>query len=207
MTERDDFKNLLELAKKGDPDAIDNLIRINSEQVMQAIRVHLGKRLRTKLESVDIYQTAMKSAVRSLNDFRGDDSRAFRKWLSKILLNDIRDKAGYFSAEKHSLDREQPIEKHLEGESRIEANIPADVETPSRLAVMGELEGVLEEAILKLPEEQRRIFLLKKQGKTMTEIARELDTKERTLYRQYSQALLSLRRFMEQKGYGATGRF
>ena len=96
MSEKSRFKILLTRAQEGDREAADELIRSYSNEVMQIIRAQLGRKLRGKLESMDIYQTAMKSAYRNLDKFRGNTPGAFMEWLSKILINDIKDKAGYF---------------------------------------------------------------------------------------------------------------
>jgi len=188
------FKPLIRRARSGDREAMDELLRIYNGQVMAIIRNKLGRKLRVKLDSMDIYQTAMKSAVRSIESFEGETPSKFINWLTGILQNDIKVKAGYFKKNKRDMDREQQMEwtkaDHLS--------------TPSQHVLQNERAQYLKQALSQLSENQRLVILLKKKGKHLSEIARHLDIGERTVSRIYSEAILAIRKFMEQRGYGDT---
>lgn len=199
-----EFKILLARARSGEPDAFTELLQEYNIQIMDIIRVNLGRKLRGKLESMDIYQTTMKSAFRCLDQFQGESPAAFMKWITRILINDIRDKAHYFDKEKRRADREHLIERERSEDDGLGAVLPADNTTPSRQLIGDEKQKLMDDAIGALPEEQQSVVLLKKQGKSRAEIAAIVGVGERTVTRRYAEALVNIREFMERRGYGET---
>lgn len=200
------FKEILCRARQGDREAADRLIHNYGERIMAAIRAQLGGKLRDKFESMDIYQTAMKSAFRNLDQFKGDTPEAFLGWVARILSHDIRDKVDYVTSEKRNREREQPM-AWIEGNgSQVEMALPSGEPTPSQHAMADEKQRILDEAVRALPHDLRRIVLLRGSGRTCSEIAEKYGVGVRTVERHYAKALIALRKFMEKRGYGEPGR-
>ena len=61
---------LIRQAQAGDTNALNLLYTRYGERIHAIVRLRLGPRLRRKLESCDIVQSALMASVRSLKEFR-----------------------------------------------------------------------------------------------------------------------------------------
>jgi len=59
------------LAKDGDHAALDQLCTVYGERVRRIVRLRMGKELRPKLDSMDLVQDALVSALGGLGQFGG----------------------------------------------------------------------------------------------------------------------------------------
>ena len=59
-------QELVILAKEGDDSALEQLCRVYGERVRRIIRLRMGGELRSKLDSMDLVQDALLSAVGGL---------------------------------------------------------------------------------------------------------------------------------------------
>ena len=108
-------QHLVTLAKEGDRSAVDQLCRIYGERIRRIIRLRIDRKLRPKIDSVDVVQDALVQALASLENFTYKDEGDFLRWLSKIAENKLRDILDKFHADKRDIRREIPFKK-------IEAN-------------------------------------------------------------------------------------
>jgi RNA polymerase sigma-70 factor (ECF subfamily) len=170
-------QHLVSLAKQGDESALDELCRAYGERVRRIIRLHIGKELRSKLESMDIVQDAFISALRGLESFTYKSEGDFLRWISKIAENRIRDNLDKLHANKRDVRKEIPLKDNERSsqDSFIRDFAPADSTTPSMIISKREELDKLEKAMDKLkPEYKEVISLTKIEGLSYEEVGKRL---------------------------------
>jgi RNA polymerase sigma-70 factor, ECF subfamily len=155
-------QSLVTLAKEGDKLAIERLCRIYGERVRRIIRLRIDRKLRSKIDSVDVVQDALILAMGGLKDFTYKNEGDFLRWLSKIAENKLHDILDKFYTEKRDIRREIPfkkVENNTEEGSFIAAE-PLDTTTPSVLLFKKEQLDKLERAIDDLKPDYREVIYL-----------------------------------------------
>jgi len=157
-------QNLVTLAKEGDRSALGQLCEVYGERIRRIIRLRMGKELRSKLESMDLVQDALLSALEGLGDFTYKNEGDFLRWLGKIAENRIRDNLDRLHADKRDIRKEVPIlDNTLAGENgHAQVFEPARKTTPSMILSQKEDLDKLEKAIDKLRSEYREVIILAK---------------------------------------------
>lgn len=153
---------LLGRAKHGDAQALNDLCARYGERLRTVVRLRLGIRLRSKLESCDVVQDALLKALPRMQDAEFATSGAFFHWLTAIVENHIRDMADHYAAGKRDAGRERPLEVRQPGSQSIAGPIGnlATSGTPSMAAARAEESLQLEAAVDALPDEQKEALLL-----------------------------------------------
>jgi RNA polymerase sigma-70 factor (ECF subfamily) len=176
--ERDDTSTLVERAKRGESDALNELFARYHQLVVEMARRRLGARLRAKEDPEDLAQTTFREATRDFAsyEYRGEGSLV--RWLMHILQNKIRDKAEFYSAGKRDLGRERgmelPVGGHEEGAIGFE---PASVDlSVTRQVQRGEHYALLRQALSELSADHRTaITLVFFQGLSLREAGERMD--------------------------------
>ena len=188
-------QSLVTLAKEGDKLAIEQLCRIYGERVRRIIRLRIDRKLRSKIDSVDIVQDALILAMGGLKDFTYKNEGDFLRWLSKIAENKLHDILDKFYTEKRDIRREIPfkkIENNTEEVSFI-ASEPLDTTTPSVLLFKKEQLDRLERAIDDLkPDYREVIYLSRIERLSNAEIAEKLGKSKGAVAMLLSRALVAL---------------
>ncbi|VTR95504.1 rna polymerase sigma-e factor : RNA polymerase sigma-E type, Rhodopirellula baltica OS=Rhodopirellula sp. SWK7 GN=RRSWK_02250 PE=4 SV=1: Sigma70_r4_2 [Gemmata massiliana] len=124
-------------------------------------RLHLGARLRTKLDASDIVQQTILQAHTHQAQFRGATEAEWLGWLRVILANTLAGVVREFETAARDLSRERSLEAALEQSSaRLECLLAADQSSPSGGAVRGEELLSLARALSRLPDDQRLVVEL-----------------------------------------------
>jgi len=170
-------QHLVALAKEGDKSALNQLCSVYGERVRRIIRLRLDRKLRPKLDSVDVVQDALIQALGGLKDFNYRNEGDFLRWLSKIAENKLRDILDKFHADKRDVHKEIPFKK--EGRSTEGGSVgaigPMRTTTPSVIACRKEALDKLEQALDKLKPEYKQVVVLKRiEGLSHAEIAEKL---------------------------------
>lgn len=158
-----DLSNSLDLvhrATSGDEAAIDELLRRYQDRLRRIVRVRLGARLRTKLESMDIVQDALLIAARKLADGEVVSSGAVLNWLARIAENKIHDAHDFHTAQRRDVGREERMRLEVSGES-IGWEPPGQGPGPSSTAEGVELNELVDEALAELSDDHREVMLLR----------------------------------------------
>lgn len=170
-------QHLVVLAKEGDESALNQLCQVYGERVRRIIRLRLDRRLRPKIDSVDVVQDALILALGGLNDFTYKNEGDFLRWLSRIAENKLRDIVDGFHADKRDIQREIPFKKvgrSSEGGS-LGAAEPVRRTTPSVIMRKKEALDRLEKALDTLKPEYKEVIVLKRiEGLSHAEIAQRL---------------------------------
>ncbi len=173
-------QDLVALAKEGDESALNQLCSVYGERVRRIIRFRMDRKLRPKLDSVDVVQDALILALGGLKDFKYRNEGDFLRWLSRIAENKLRDIFDKFHADKRDVHKEIPFKKEgrsTEGGS-FGATGPMRTTTPSVIACRKEALDKLEQALDKLKPEYKQVIVLKRiEALSHAEIAEKLGKK------------------------------
>ncbi|MHC4511392.1 MAG: RNA polymerase sigma factor [Planctomycetota bacterium] len=99
-------QELVVLAKGGDYSAQDRLYSAYGERVRRIVRLRMGSKLRSKLESMDLVQDVLMCALRDLGDFTYRNEGDFLRWLSRIAENRLRDNLDKLHSDKRDIRKE-----------------------------------------------------------------------------------------------------
>jgi RNA polymerase sigma-70 factor (ECF subfamily) len=140
-------------------------------------RVHLDRRLQSKLDPSDVVQQTLLEAYQSLGQFRGQGPAQKAAWLRQILARNLANAVRDLGRNKRDVQRERSLEAALENSSlRLEAWLAAEQSSPSQQAARREDVVRLAEALAQLPEPQREAILLRHiQDCPLADIAQQLN--------------------------------
>jgi RNA polymerase sigma-70 factor (ECF subfamily) len=136
----------LRRAIEGDDQAREALLERLRPRLVLWASARMSPALRAKLEPEDAAQEILLAVHKSLHQFTGDEYAKFRAWLFTVAENRIRDLAAHANA----LKRRTP-----EPSRRTQT-------TPSVGAMRTEMAGRLHEALMRLPEDYRRVIQLRR---------------------------------------------
>jgi RNA polymerase sigma factor (sigma-70 family) len=175
-----DENALLQASKNGDVEAFNVLVLEYQGQVFNVCYRMLGD----PSSAEDMTQEAFVSAYKNIKRFKEGN---FRAWLFRIASNSCRD---YLRSPR--LRKSQSLELI---EETFEGVLISNLESPDNFAIRKELSGVIQVALLKLPEDQRfALILVDVQGMSYEEAANILDTPIGTVKSRLSRAREAVRR-------------
>jgi len=191
----DKTRELVALAKDGDESAISQLWTVYGARIHWIMRLRIGRELRSKLESVDLTQEALLSALRDLENFTYKNEGDFLRWISTIAENRLRDNLDKMHAEKRDIRKEIRLGKpdaNTVSKSAVSFT-PIEVTTPSVIMSRKEELEKLEKAIDKLRPEYKEVIVLSKiEGLSYKEIADRLDRSSEAVRKLISRAMAAL---------------
>lgn len=185
-------------AKRGDREALEALMSRYQDRVRRIVRIRMGSRLRSQVESMDIVQETFLTAVKKLGDFEPRDHASILQWLSRIACNQIHGAHDYHTAQRRDQDRCVPL---------VDEDLTARQTLPEEHAQKAEVRELLDEAMAQLPDDYREVVLLRdycdgewefvaaQLGRPTAEAAREL----------HRRAWIKLRRIVGPKLGGSRG--
>jgi len=200
QTAQDKTQHLVIRAKEGDESARNRLYEVYVERVRRIVRLRMGGELRSKLESMDIVQDALMSALRDLKDFNYSNEGDFLRWLSGIAENQIRGNLVQLHAAKRDMRKEVPLEQrsiHTRSQGG-QALYPVSQTTPSLIFSRKEDLDKLENAMDQLKPAYRQVIILARiEGLAHKDIAIRMDKSPDAVGMLLSRALLALTKAFE----------
>jgi RNA polymerase sigma-70 factor (subfamily 1) len=188
-------RQLLALAKDGDETALNQLCKVYGARVHWIVRLRMGKELRSKLESMDLVQDVLVSALKDLGDFRYKDEGDFLRWLSRIAENRLKDNLDKLHADKRDIRKEVRLDKfgsHTEG--RYSGGLrPIEETTPSIIMSRKEELDELAKAMDELKPEYKEVIVLTKiEGLSYKEISHKLRKSDEAVRKLFTRAMAAL---------------
>jgi len=142
-------------ATRGDPAAIEDVLRAYLPRLQRFVHLRLGPQLRAREDTLDIVQSTVRELLaQPAFEWRGEIE--FRAWLFQAALHKILEKQRFHGAEKRAQDREV----HGVQSSAAFGEAMADLASPSRIAMAAEDLQRVEAAIARLTEPQREVLTL-----------------------------------------------
>ncbi len=177
-----DLKELLERAVGGDNDAVAALVQRFDLPLRAAIRHRLGAKLRLRLDTDDILQSALTEALGRLPGFEYRSEGEFLGWLAQVAERRIQ-----MQARRHGAGRRDPRREHR---LQTRDDFANQLTAPPDRAHASDVRGRLEEAVGRLPERERSVVQLHLKGKNFGEIAVECGLKDKSAARYLFQCAL-----------------
>ena len=168
---------LVALAKAGDNSALNQLCNVYGERVRRIIRLRMDKELRVRLDSMDVVQDALMSALMALRHFTYKNEGDFLRWLSRIAQNVLHGNLDKLHAAKRDIRREVRLDNYRPATEVGIVRTPGPVETTTPSVIMSRKEELdkLEKAMDKLKPEYRQVIILAKiDGLSYKEIGERL---------------------------------
>lgn len=170
--------------KQGDQRAWEELYARYHDRLLLAARTRLGQGLRRFLQSEDILQSVALEAFRDLRAFEYRGKGSLDRFLHRLVLNKIRDRADTFGAQKRS------------GAVALDDARLDEIAEPERADIGyrdGERYEQLERCLAALPDDLREVLLLRKiDGLGSKEIAERLGKSDDAIRKSYSRAVARL---------------
>lgn len=164
---------LVVAAQGGDKPALEQLCAHYLPRVRAMSAELLGPELGGYVEIEDVVQISMMDAIRGIDDYSRQSEGRFVSWVARIVENNIRDLARRMRAKKRGEGKVARL-GDLQTGSRTAPEFPANAATPSQEARVAELARALDLALAEMNERYRRVILLRMNGCSHEEIAKEL---------------------------------
>jgi RNA polymerase sigma-70 factor (ECF subfamily) len=165
-----DLSARLSAARAGSSESLGQLLEAYRGYLLLIAQQELDPLLRAKGGASDLVQQTFLEAQRDFPQFHGQAEGELVGWLRRLLLNNLHNFARqYRDSGKRQISREQPLAGDGSSDGVREPRDPEP--SPSGLAMARERTAALETALARLPEEYRRVLLLRyDEGRSFEEI-------------------------------------
>lgn len=172
--------------RDGDDTGWRDLYERYHDELLFVVRAQLGSRLRSVLESEDVLQSVALEAFRALPSFEPRGTGSLRRFLHRLVVNKIRDRADTWRAQKR------------DGTVPLTDQVLAGVADPGTgPTYFDDRYGRLERALATLPGEMREVLVLRKmEGYASKEVAERLGKSDAAVRQLYSRGLARLATLM-----------
>jgi RNA polymerase sigma-70 factor (ECF subfamily) len=152
----------LAAARAGSPEALGQALEACRGYLLLIAQQELQPELRAKGGASDLVQETFVKAQRHFDRFQGSTEAEWLAWLRRLLLNNLADfRRLYQEVDKRRADREVPLGAGSSADRGpgLEDTMPS----PSGLAMGQEQAERVRQALDRLPEDYRRVLLLRNQ--------------------------------------------
>lgn len=186
--------NLLARVRRGDDQAIAELLARHRPALLRFVGLRLDTRLNPRLDPSDVVQEAQLEVVRQIRDYLQREPMPFWLWLHRTTYqNLVRLRRAHVQAAKRSVAREVAIPD--ESSILLACKLFADNPWPGQQLVDEEIRRRVQEALARLDEIDREVLQLRAfEGLENDEVAQMLGLEPGTASKRYGRALLRLRR-------------
>jgi RNA polymerase sigma-70 factor (ECF subfamily) len=154
---------LIARAKAGDRSALDALVTRYQDRILRVVRIRLGAKLRTVLESADIVQDVFRIAIEEIGGFEVRSPGSILPWLSKIIEHRIQNQHAFHVARKRDMNRTVAFSGPASSSGSASGFEPvARGQSPSMELRRKEEQMIIDSCIQELPEDEREVILLRK---------------------------------------------
>jgi RNA polymerase sigma-70 factor (ECF subfamily) len=191
--------NFLAEARAGSREALGQALELCRAYLLRIAHQGLTPDLRAKGGASDLVQDTFLEAQRDFAHFHGGSENELLAWLRQLLLHNMANfNRHYRDTGKRQVDRE--ITLHDDGSSAdASPRLDAHTLTPSREAMAHEQAQAIQQALERLPEELRRIILLRNQERrTFEEIGPLLGRSPYAARRLWAKAIERLQQELEE---------
>jgi RNA polymerase sigma-70 factor, ECF subfamily len=153
----------LSAARAGSEEALGQALEACRGYLLLIAQRELGSDLQAKGGVSDLVQDTLLDAVRDFAHFQGHTEGELLQWLRRLLLNNLADFTRlYRETDKRQIEREVPLEG---GDSSAErgGGLAAALPSPSGEAMAHEQAEVIRGAVERLPDDYRRVIVLRYQ--------------------------------------------
>jgi RNA polymerase sigma-70 factor, ECF subfamily len=195
---RDDAGGLISEARGGSREALGRALDACRRYLLGVAEGQLAPDLKSKGGASDIVQETFLEAQRDFGRFEGSSAEELRAWLRQLLLHNVGTfTRRYRGTGKREIARE--IALGADGSRPgIEQGLAGSTLSPSGVAIEHERALALRKALERLPEEYRRVVVLRfEEGRSFEEIGRLTDRSPDAARKVWSRAMERLRQEWE----------
>lgn len=140
--------------------------------------------LKTREDDSDLVQETLLKATRLSDQFRGSSEKELESWLRETLLNQIKDCIRFHGRQQRNVDLEIAVPFN---------SFSAEDPSASELVCKAEAKELTQKALKELPEEYRKVLLLRQQmDLTFVEIAEQMQRSPDAVRMLWGRAILLL---------------
>jgi RNA polymerase sigma-70 factor (ECF subfamily) len=153
----------LPAARAGSQEALGQALDAFRGYLLLIAEQELDSRLQAKGGASDLVQETLLDALRDFGHFQGNSEPELKAWLRQLLVYNVVDFTRHYRAvAKRQVAREVMLET---GPSSAErgGDLAASIPTPSRQAIDREQTQAIQQALERLPEDYRRVILMRYQ--------------------------------------------
>jgi RNA polymerase sigma-70 factor (ECF subfamily) len=199
----DQTQSLLDAARQGDSDAVNQLLEKHRGPVRRLVEMRLDRKVQQRVDVSDVVQDVLVEASGRLEKYLNDPAMAFHLWMRQIAWDRIIDTyRRHRVSAKRNMDRERPMTVTAgNDQSTIElaAQICDPGMTPATAATQREIAAKVEAVIQQLSDQDREIILMRHyEHLSNFEIAEILELNPPAASMRYLRALRRLRELLEQ---------
>ncbi|TWT95058.1 sigma-70 family RNA polymerase sigma factor [Neorhodopirellula pilleata] len=195
---------LLNAARQGDPDAINQLLDRHRGGIRRLVEMRLDRKVQRRVDVSDVVQEVLVEASGRLDKYLDDPVMAFHLWLRQIAWDHIIDTyRRHRVSAKRNMDREQPL--NVGGDQIDESSVDLAIQlcdpamTPAAVATQREIASKVEAAIEKLDDADREVILMRHyEHLSNLEIAEVLNLNPPAASMRYLRAVRRLRTVLEE---------
>jgi RNA polymerase sigma-70 factor (ECF subfamily) len=198
-------RGLLERARNGDEEAYEALFTRYRAELERRARTRLRPSERRLLDASDVVQECELAAVEGFESFEYRGPGSFRRWLHKILANQVAMEQRFLARAKRELGREVQLAVPDPERSAAQPALADSATSPSNRAAAEERRARLLRLLATLPEDHRRVVqLVKLEERSIAEAAARLGRTENAVKKLLARALLRLGDEVRGEGLGET---
>ncbi len=195
-SDRSRTEQLIDAARVGDGDALGELLTTYRNYLIFLARSGLHKHVQAKADPSDIAQEVCLAAHGNIKDFRGETAEQFAAWLRGILTNTLAMHIRrYLGTEKRDARLEQNVNQSIASATGfLQAQIAADVTSPSQHFARNEAFLQLAAALESLPDDYRQVIVLRHvEGLPFAEVAQTMDRTVNSVEKLWVRSLAKLK--------------
>jgi RNA polymerase sigma-70 factor (ECF subfamily) len=153
--------NSLAAARSGSLEALGQTLDAYRAYLLAIAERELDPQLKAKGGASDLVQETLLDAVGSFKEFRGKSDAELKAWLRRLLLHNVIDfTRQYRDAEKREVARERHLGTGTSS-SEVSPEVADSGPSPSGAAARSEQANAIQKAMEKLPEDYRRVIVLR----------------------------------------------
>jgi RNA polymerase sigma-70 factor (ECF subfamily) len=155
--------------------------------------------LRPQVDPSDLVQEVFQKACRDFGQFAGTSETAIVAWLRAILIHSLVDQVKHHRAQERDHRRQKSLEALLDQAGRAAHDaLAAPMASPSSVASRREQAVLLAQAIDRLPDHYREVFILRNMEHVpFDEVATRLDRSPVAVRKIWTRAVMALKRMLE----------
>jgi RNA polymerase sigma-70 factor (ECF subfamily) len=195
----DETSGLLRQVAAGDRQAYEKLFARYRSYLLRVVEARLDPKVRPRVDPSDVVQETQLEVLRRLPDYLTRRPMPFRLWLRKTAQERLLVvRRRHVDAGRRAVGREAPLP---ERSSLLLARAFLGGSTPSRRLARQELACRVRQAVVRLPEADQEILLLRAfEGLSNQEVACVLDMDPATASKRHGRALLRLQKLLAEGG-------
>jgi RNA polymerase sigma-70 factor (ECF subfamily) len=206
----DQTQSLLEAARRGDSEAVNQLLERHRAPIRRLVEMRLDRKVQQRVDVSDVVQDVLVEASGRLERYLNDPAMAFHLWMRQIAWDRIIDTyRRHRVSAKRSMDRERPMSVVNQGDQStldLAVQICDPGMTPATAATQREIAAKVESVIQQLNDQDREIILMRHyEHLSNFEIAEVLGLNPPAASMRYLRALRRLREMLDHDHKGEFG--